>query len=99
MQAAELSQALATGAVAAFMTSAPPATTPRSGSRSSTTTTLQAWLPKNAVFVSQKAFDALDKATQDAVLKAAADAEARGWKTSEDKDQGTGSSSSRPRTA
>jgi TRAP-type C4-dicarboxylate transport system substrate-binding protein len=45
----------------------------------------QAWLPKNAVLVSQKAFDALDKATQGAVLKAAADAEARGWKTSEEK--------------
>ena len=45
----------------------------------------QAWLPKNAVLVSQKAFDALDKATQAAVLKAAADAESRGWKTSEDK--------------
>ena len=45
----------------------------------------QAWLPKNVVFVSQKAFDALDKATQDAVLKAAADAEERGWKDSEEK--------------
>ena len=31
----------------------------------------QAWLPKNAVIVNRAAFDALDKATQDAVLKAA----------------------------
>ena len=30
----------------------------------------QAWLPKNAVIVNQKAFDALDKPTQAAVLKA-----------------------------
>ena len=45
----------------------------------------QAWLPKNAVIVNAKAFDALDKATQAAVLKAAADAEARGWKLSEEK--------------
>ena len=30
--------------------------------------------------VNQAAFDALDKPTQDALLKAAADAEARGWK-------------------
>ena len=45
----------------------------------------QAWLPKNVVFVSQKAFDALDKPTQEAVLKAAAEAEARGWKVSEEK--------------
>jgi TRAP-type C4-dicarboxylate transport system substrate-binding protein len=45
----------------------------------------QAWLPKNAIIVNQKALDALDKATQAAVLKAAADAEARGWKLSEEK--------------
>ena len=47
----------------------------------------QAWLPKNMVFVSQKAFDALDKPTQDAVLKAAADAEARGWKDERGEDE------------
>lgn len=35
-------------------------------------------MPKNAVIVNKKAFDALDKPTQDAVLKAAADAEVRG---------------------
>jgi len=45
----------------------------------------QAWIPKNVVFVNRKAFDALDKATQDAVVKAAAAAEARGWKVSEEK--------------
>ena len=32
----------------------------------------QAWLPKNVTFVNKAAFDALDKPTQDAVLKAAA---------------------------
>jgi TRAP-type C4-dicarboxylate transport system substrate-binding protein len=45
----------------------------------------QAWLPKNAVIVNKKAFDALDASTQAALLKAAADAEARGWKVSEEK--------------
>jgi TRAP-type transport system periplasmic protein len=45
----------------------------------------QAWLPKNAVIVNQKSFDALDKPTQEAVLKAAAEAEQRGWKLSEEK--------------
>ena len=39
------------------------------------------------VFVNKVAFDALDKATQAAVLKAAADAEARGWKTSRGEDR------------
>jgi TRAP-type transport system periplasmic protein len=47
---------------------------------------VNAWLPKNLIVVNQKAFDALDKPTQDAVLKAAADAEARGWATSQQKD-------------
>ena len=47
----------------------------------------QAWLPKNAIIVNQKAFNALDKATQDAVLKAAAEAETRGWKVSQEKTQ------------
>ena len=44
---------------------------------------VSAWLPRNATVVNQKAFDALDKPLQEAVLKAAADAEARGWATSE----------------
>jgi TRAP-type C4-dicarboxylate transport system substrate-binding protein len=42
-------------------------------------------LPKNAIIVNKKAFDALDKPTQAALLKAAAEAETRGWKLSEEK--------------
>jgi TRAP-type C4-dicarboxylate transport system substrate-binding protein len=42
----------------------------------------QAWLPKNAVLVNRAAFAALDKPTQDALMKAGADAEARGWAAS-----------------
>jgi TRAP-type C4-dicarboxylate transport system substrate-binding protein len=38
----------------------------------------QAWLPKNAVIVNKAAFDALDAPTRQALLKAGADAEARG---------------------
>ena len=47
----------------------------------------QAWIPKNIVFVNQHAFDALPKDQQQAVLKAAAEAEARGWKVSEEKNK------------
>jgi len=85
IQAAELSQALATGVVNSYMSSG------STGYDSKTYESIkywydtQAWLPKNGVLVNQKAFDALDKPTQDAVLKAAADAEARGWKSSEEK--------------
>ena len=85
IQAAELSQALATGAVAAFMTSGATGYDSKVWEQVKYFYDAQAWLPKNAVLVSQKAFDALDKPMQDALLKAAAEAEARGWKSSEDK--------------
>jgi TRAP-type transport system periplasmic protein len=85
VQAAELSQALATGVVNSYMSSG------STGYDSKTYESIkywydtQAWLPKNAIIVNQKAFDALDKPTQEAVLKAAAAAEQRGWKLSEEK--------------
>jgi len=85
IQAAELSQAMATGAVESFITSGSTGYDSKAYEHIKYFYDTQAWLPKNAVIVNQKAFDALDKATQDAVLKAAADAEARGWKSSEDK--------------
>jgi TRAP-type C4-dicarboxylate transport system substrate-binding protein len=44
----------------------------------------QAWVPKNVVFVNQRALGGLDKELQDAMRKAASTAEARGWKMSED---------------
>jgi TRAP-type C4-dicarboxylate transport system substrate-binding protein len=45
----------------------------------------QAWIPKNVTFVNKAAFDALDKPTQEAIVKAAAVAEERGWKMAEEK--------------
>ena len=39
------------------------------------------------MIVNKAAFDALDKPTQAALMKAAADAETRGWKMSEEKNQ------------
>lgn len=87
IQAAELSQALATGVVNSYMSSG------STGYDSKTYESIkywydtQAWLPKNAVLVNQKAFDALDKPTQEAVLKAASEAENRGWKLSEEKNE------------
>jgi len=44
---------------------------------------INAWFPKNAVFVSNRAFDALKPEARAAVLKAAADAEVRGWQASQ----------------
>ena len=85
VQAAELTQALATGVVTAFMTSGATGYDSKVWEQVKYYYALDAWLPKNLVIVSQKAFDALDKPTQDAVVKAAAEAETRGWKTSQEK--------------
>jgi TRAP-type transport system periplasmic protein len=85
IQAAELAQAMATGAVNANITSGATGYDSKAWEQVKYFYDAQAWLPKNIVFVNQKAFGALDKSTQDAVLKAAADAEARGWKLSEEK--------------
>lgn len=40
---------------------------------------INAWFPKNIVFVNQQAFEALPAPTRQAVTKAAAEAETRGW--------------------
>ncbi|MGI9024041.1 MAG: TRAP transporter substrate-binding protein [Burkholderiaceae bacterium] len=85
VQAAELSQALATGVVDSYMSSGSTGYDTKTYEHIKIWYDTEAWLPKNAVIVNQKAFDALDKPTQDALLKAAADAEVRGWKISEEK--------------
>jgi TRAP-type transport system periplasmic protein len=85
IQAAELTQALATGAVTAFMTSGSTGYDSKVWEQVKYYYEVNAWLPKDVVIVSKKAFDRLDKPTQDVVLKAAAAAEARGWKISEEK--------------
>jgi len=85
IQAAELPQALAKGTVDSYISSGSTGYDSKTYEHIKKWYDTQAWLPKNAVIVNKKAFDALDKATQDAVLKAAADAETRGWKTSQEK--------------
>src|ERR1700694_1545196 len=87
IQVAELAQAFATGAVNANITSGATGYDTKAWEVVKNYYDTQAWLPKNVVFVNKQAFDGLDKATQQALLKAAADAEARGWKTSADKNK------------
>jgi TRAP-type C4-dicarboxylate transport system substrate-binding protein len=87
VQASELSQALATGVVEAFMTSGSTGYDTKVYEQIKHFYDTQAWLPKNAVIVNKKAFDALDKQTQSALLKAAEQAETRGWKVSQEKNQ------------
>jgi TRAP-type transport system periplasmic protein len=85
IQAAEVPQALATGAMDSMISSGATGYDSKIFEHVKNFYDTQAWLPKNAVIVNKKAFDALDKATQDAVLKTVAEAEARGWKTAEEK--------------
>ena len=85
VQAAEVSQALATGVIDSYMSSGATGFDSKTYESIKNWYDTQAWLPKNAIIVNRKAFDALDKPTQQALLKAAADAETRGWKLSEEK--------------
>ncbi|KAB0268455.1 TRAP transporter substrate-binding protein [Microvirga brassicacearum] len=85
IQAAELPQALATGVVNSFMSSSATGYDTKVWESLSHFYDTQAWLPKNMIFVNKAAFDALDKPTQEAVLKAAKAAEERGWKMAQEK--------------
>ena len=84
IQAAELSQALATGVADSFMSSGATGVDSKVWESLTHFATADAWLPKNMVIVNQKEFDKLDKATQDAVVAAAKAAEERGWKRMRD---------------
>ncbi len=86
IQLAELPQGLATGTVQNFLTSSASGVDSKLYEHVKYFYDVNAWLPRNAVVVNQKAFDALDKATQDAVTKVAHEAGPRGWKISEQKD-------------
>jgi len=83
VQAAEFSQALATGVVESTMTSGATGVDSKLYEHLKYYYDLQAWLPKNVVIVNRKAFDGLNKGSQEALLKAGMDAEARGWVAAE----------------
>lgn len=86
IQLAELGQALATGAVDNFLTSSASGVDSKLYEQTKFFYIVNAWLPRNATVVNKKAFDALDKATQDAVVAAGKAAEERGWAASKAKD-------------
>ncbi len=82
VQAAELSQAMATGVVESYMSSSSTGFDTKTYEHLKYLYDTQAWLPKNAVIVNKAAFDALDAPTQAAVKAAAAAAEKRGIEAS-----------------
>ncbi len=83
IQAAELSQALATGKVDSFISSGATGVDSKVWEQLTHFYDTQAWLPKNAVLMNKAAFDKLDPATQKVVLAEAAKAEALGWAEAE----------------
>ena len=83
VQAAEVSQAFATGVVESMMSSGSTGWDAKLHEHVKYWYDTQAWLPKNAVIVNKAAFDALDAPSKAALQKAAADAETRGWAASQ----------------
>ena len=82
IQAAEVSQAFATGVVDSMMSSGATGWDSKLHEHVKYWYDTQAWLPKNVVIVNKAAVDALDAPTRAALQKAAADAETRGWAAS-----------------
>jgi TRAP-type C4-dicarboxylate transport system substrate-binding protein len=79
----EVGQALASGKVDSMITSAVTGVENRVWEQIGFYYGINAWFPKNIVFVNARAFDALPVSVREAVTQAAARAEARGWAMSE----------------
>jgi TRAP-type transport system periplasmic protein len=75
----EVNKALATGKLDSMITSALTGVENQVWSHIRQYYGINAWFPKNIVFVNQKAFDALPANVRQAVTQAAAEAETRGW--------------------
>lgn len=86
IQLAELPQALATGGVDNFLTSSASGVDSKLHEQVKFFYDVNAWLPRNAVVVSLRAFNALDKDTQATLTKVGMAAGERGWRVSDEKD-------------
>jgi TRAP-type C4-dicarboxylate transport system substrate-binding protein len=84
IEAAELTQAFATGMAESMISSGSTGYDRKIWEHVEYWYDTQAWLPKNMVIVNVEAWDGLDEATQNIILAAAADAEARGWAKAEE---------------
>ncbi len=79
IQAAEAAQAFATGRVNSMMSSGSTGFDIKIWEHIKFFYDVQAWLPKNMIFVNEAAWKKLDAATQKALVTATGVAEARGW--------------------
>jgi TRAP-type transport system periplasmic protein len=83
LQAPELPQAFSTGIVEAMFTSPSTAVSSQAWDFVDHYLDARAWIPKNMVVVNQRALRRLPPEQQHALLAAAAEAEARGWRWAE----------------
>jgi TRAP-type C4-dicarboxylate transport system substrate-binding protein len=82
VQVPEVPQMFATGAMHAMVTSSATGTTTKAWEFVKNYYKTNAWNPKDIVMVNERAFSRLPKEQQDALVKAAAAAEPRGWEMS-----------------
>ena len=82
VQVPEVPQMFATGAMHAMVTSSATGTSTKAWEFVKNYYKANGWNPKNVVVANQRAFSGLPKAQQDALVKAAAAAEPRGWEMS-----------------
>ena len=82
VQVTDVPQMFATGGMQAMVTSSATGTSTKAWEFVKNYTKTNAWNPKNVVVVNQRAFNALPKPQQDALVKSAAAAEPRGWEMS-----------------
>lgn len=80
---ADIPKALASGQIDSMITSSLTGVESQIWTHTKFYYELNAWIPKNLVFVQKKALDALSPATRKAVLDAAKAADERGWSLSE----------------
>ena len=83
IETGDIPTAFSTGRVAAMITSPSTGVSSQAWDYTKYYTDVQAWLPKNMVFVNTAAFEKLPAEVQAAVKEAAAAAETRGWEMSE----------------
>lgn len=79
VQVPEIPQAFGAGIINAMITSPSTGVSSQAWDFVRHYTDVQAWIPKNMVFVNKKAFKRLDADSQKALLAAASKAETRGW--------------------
>ena len=75
----DVAQAFTTNAIEAMVTSPSTGVNGQSWDYISHFTTINAWIPKNMLFVNKRIYDKLDDATKQVILTAAANAEKKGW--------------------